>query len=143
MDDEEPIRQLAKEILSHCGYQCELAKDGYETIDLFQQAQKKGTPFSAVVLDLTVPGGLGGKDTIVRLREIDPQVIAFVSSGYSNDPIMANFRTYGFHGVISKPYSLIGLSTILHQHLHIMPSPSHEASLPTLDASEMSESNTL
>jgi len=142
MDDEEPIRLLAKEMLSHCGYQCELAKDGHETIALFQQAQKNGTPFSAVILDLTVPGSLGGKDTILRLREIDPQVIAFVSSGYSNDPIMANFHTYGFQGVISKPYSLIGLSTILHQRLSIIPSQSPEASHPNLEASETSDSNT-
>jgi PAS domain S-box-containing protein len=140
MDDEEPIRLLAKEMLSHCGYQCELAKDGHETIDLFRQALKNGTPFSAVILDLTVPGGLGGKDTILRLREIDPQVVAFVSSGYSNDPIMANFHTYGFQGVITKPYSLIGLSTILHQRLSIIPSP--EASHANVEASETSDSNT-
>ncbi len=137
MDDEEPIRLLAKEMLSHCGYQCELAKNGLEAIELFQQALKNGTPFSAVVLDLTVPGGLGGKDTILRLREIDPQVIAFVSSGYSNDPIMANYHTYGFHGVITKPYSLIGLSTILHQRLSIITSPQ-----PNLETSETSDSNT-
>ncbi len=119
MDDEEPIRQVAKEMLSYCGYQCVLAKDGHEAITLFQQALNNKTPFSAIILDLTVPGGLGGKETILRLREIDPRVVAFVSSGYSNDPIMANSRTYGFHGVISKPYSLIGLSTILHQHLSL------------------------
>ena len=141
MDDEEPIRLLAKEMLSHCGYQCELAKNGHEAIALFQQAIKKGTPFSAVVLDLTVPGGLGGKDTILRLREIDPQVVAFVSSGYSNDPIMANYHTYGFQGVITKPYSLIGLSTILHQRLSIMPSPRPETRLPNLETSETSDSN--
>lgn len=142
MDDEEPIRLLAKEMLSHCGYQCELAKNGHEAIELFQQALKNGTPFSAVVLDLTVPGGLGGKDTILRLREIDSQVVAFVSSGYSNDPIMANYQTYGFQGVITKPYSLIGLSTILHQRLSIIPSPSPESSRSHVEASETSDSNT-
>jgi PAS domain S-box-containing protein len=142
MDDEEPIRLLAKEMLAHCGYQCELAKDGHEAIVRFQQAKNKGTPVSAVILDLTVPGSLGGKDTILRLREIDPQVIAFVSSGYSNDPIMANYRTYGFHGVITKPYSLIGLSTILHRSLSVIPSPSHEASQPNLQVSEYSDSDT-
>jgi CheY-like chemotaxis protein len=128
MDDEEPIRLLAKEMLSHCGYRCVLAKDGNETITLFQQALDTHSPFSAVILDLTVPGSLGGKDTILRLRELDPHVIAFVSSGYSNDPIMAKFKTYGFQGVIPKPYSLIGLSTILHQHLIIISSQSLEPS---------------
>jgi PAS domain S-box-containing protein len=142
MDDEEPIRLLSKEMLSHCGYQCELAKDGHETITFFQQARERHTPFSAVILDLTVPGSLGGKDTILRLREIDPHVIAFVSSGYSNDPIMANYKTYGFHGVITKPYSLIGLSTILHRSLSVIPPPSDEASLPNLEATECSDSDT-
>jgi CheY-like chemotaxis protein len=141
MDDEEPIRLLAKEMLSHCGYQCELAKDGYETIALFQQAIERGTPFSAVILDLTVPGSLGGKDTLLRLREIDPHVIAFVSSGYSNDPIMANCHTYGFNGVITKPYSLIGLSTILHQNLGVISLQSAETSLPKLEPSQRSDSD--
>ncbi len=142
MDDEEPIRQLAKEMLSHCGYQCVSAKDGQEAISLFQQAKDENTPFSAVILDLTVPGSLGGKDTIRRLRDIDPQIVAFASSGYSNDPIMSNFHTYGFQGVITKPYSLIGLSTILHQRLSIMPAPSPEASFPGTETSEISDSNT-
>ena len=141
MDDEEPIRQLVKEMLSHCGYKCELAKDGHETIALFQRAMGKGTPFSAVILDLTVPGGLGGKDTIIRLREIDPHVIAFVSSGYSNDPIMANCESYEFNGAITKPYSLIGLSTILHQNLDVLSPPSAEASLPNLEPSQRSDSD--
>jgi CheY-like chemotaxis protein len=140
MDDEEPIRQLAKEMLSHCGYQCELAKDGHEALARFQQAIKKGTPFSAVILDLTVPGSMGGKDAILRIREIDPQVIAFVSSGYSNDPIMAKYHTYGFHGVITKPYSLIGLSTILHRSLSVLPPQNTEAS-PQIQVSEYSDSD--
>lgn len=142
MDDEEPIRLLAKEMLAHCGYQCELAKNGYEAIALFQQALENRTPFSAVILDLTVPGSLGGKDTILRLREIDPHVIAFVSSGYSNDPIMARFHTYGFNGVITKPYSLIGLSTILHRSLSVIPPSSDEAPLPNLESTQCSDSDT-
>ena len=141
MDDEEPIRLLAREMLAHCGYQCVLAKDGHETIELYQQALNQHHPFSAVILDLTVPGGLGGKDTILRLRELDPHVIAFVSSGYSNDPIMANYQSYGFHGVITKPYSLIGLSTILHQHLSLISSLSLEPPLPNLEVSECSDSD--
>jgi PAS domain S-box-containing protein len=142
MDDEESIRQLAKEMLSHCGYQCVFAKDGYETISLYQQAMDKNTQFSAVILDLTIPGSLGGKETILRLREIDPDVIAFVSSGYSNDPIMANYKTYGFHGVITKPYSLIGLSTILHQNLGVISPQSAQTSLPNLEPSQRSDSDT-
>ena len=139
MDDEESIRLLAKEMLSHCGYQSVFAKDGYETLALYQQAVDMNTPFSAVILDLTVPGSLGGKETIRRLREINPHVMAFVSSGFSNDPIMANYKTYGFHGVIAKPYSLIGLSTILHQHLSVASPESTLASFPTLEPSQRTD----
>ena len=139
MDDEESIRLLAKEMLSHCGYQSVFAKDGYETLALYQQAIDMHTPFSAVILDLTVPGSLGGKATIRRLREINPHVMAFVSSGFSNDPIMANYQTYGFHGVIAKPYSLIGLSTILHQHLSGASPESTSASLPNLKPSQRAD----
>ncbi len=139
MDDEQPIRHVAREMLSHCGYQCVVAKDGYETIALFKQALDKHTPFTAVILDLTIPGSLGGKETILRLRELDPHVVAFVSSGYSNDPILANYRAYGFQGIINKPYSLIGLSTILHQTLstHTLPSP--DAPLSDLEIAELSD----
>ena len=130
MDDEESIRLLAKEMLSHCGYQAVFAKDGYETLSLYKEAMDIQTPFSAVILDLTVPGSLGGEETIRRLRKLNPHVIAFVSSGFSNDPIMANYQAYGFRGVIAKPYSLIGLSTILHQHLGLFsPQSAHESLL--------------
>ena len=139
MDDEESIRVLAKEMLSHCGYQSIFAKDGYETLALYQQATDMNTPFSAVILDLTVPGSLGGKETIRRLQEINPQIIAFVSSGFSNDPIMANYQSYGFQGVIAKPYSLIGLSTILHQHLGTTSPESTTASLPNLERSQQAD----
>ncbi len=142
MDDEQPIRHVAREMLSHCGYQCVIAKDGYETIAIFKQALDHNTPFSAVILDLTIPGSLGGKETIRRLRELDPHVVAFVSSGYSNDPILANYRTYGFQGIISKPYSLIGLSTILHQGLSSSSQQSPEIDPLNLETTEYSDSDT-
>ena len=135
MDDEESIRLIAKEMLTHCGYQCVIAKDGYETIALYQKALDQSAPFSAVILDLTIPGSLGGKDTLLCLQEINPNILAFVSSGYSNDPIMANYQTYGFQGVITKPYSLIALSTILYQHLHL-PANSPQSSDPPLHTFE-------
>ena len=141
MDDEESIRLLAKEMLSHCGYQSVFAKNGYETLSLYQEAMDMNTPFSAVILDLTVPGSLGGKETIRRLQEINPHVMAFVSSGFSNDPIMANFKTYGFHGVIAKPYSLIGLSTILHQHLGMLSPQSVQDSLLNSEHSHQADSD--
>ena len=72
-------------------------------------------PFVAVIADLTIPGGMGGKETVQRLVDIDPEVKAIVSSGYSNDPVLANFREYGFKGAIAKPYKTMELSEVLHR----------------------------
>ncbi len=117
MDDEESIRVMAREMLSHCGYEVMIAKDGEEAVALYQQAMETHRPFLLVILDLTVPGKLGGMGTLTRLQQLDPQVKALVSSGYSNDPIMANYASHGFVGVITKPYSLIELSNMVHQRL--------------------------
>jgi len=115
MDDEESIRVLASEMLSTCGYHFEMAKNGEEAVTLYRQAQETNSPFSAVILDLTVPGGLGGKETMVQLLQIDPNVKAVVSSGYSNDPIMAQYQRFGFHAVMTKPYSLMELSDVMYR----------------------------
>ncbi len=76
-----------------------------EAVELYEEAMRTGESFDAVILDLTVPGGMGGKEAIGKLREIDPDIIAIVSSGYSGDPVMSNFREYGFSDVIVKPYN--------------------------------------
>ncbi len=115
MEDEEIIRKVTEELLTLLGYEIQCAADGTQAIELFQRAKECGRPFDAVVMDLTIPGGLGGKPTIKRLLEIDPEVKAIVSSGYSNDPIMSNYRLYGFKGVIPKPYSIDQLSRTLHE----------------------------
>ena len=105
MDDEEMLRNLAKERLNRLGYDVELAKDGNEAIELYKKAMNSGKPFEAVILDLTIKKGMGGVDTIKKLMELDPQVRAIVSSGYSNDPVMTDFRKYGFIRALAKPYS--------------------------------------
>jgi CheY-like chemotaxis protein len=89
MDDEEDVRQTTGDVLKRLGYTVVFADDGLRTIDLYQEARKAGAPFDAVIMDLTIPGGMGGNETIERLLAIDPKVRAILSSGYLNDPIMA------------------------------------------------------
>jgi PAS domain S-box-containing protein len=115
MDDDETIRDVLGDMLTQLGYQSQGAPHGAEVIALYQQARDAGRPFTAVLLDLTIPGGLGGRETLAQLRAIDPQVCAIVSSGYANDPLMANFSAYGFRGVLRKPYTLEGLNEALQQ----------------------------
>ncbi|MEW6686897.1 MAG: PAS domain S-box protein [Candidatus Edwardsbacteria bacterium] len=115
MDDEETIRNLVKTMLTHLGYEIELAKDGVEAIELYKKAKETGPPFDVVIMDLTIPGGMGGKEAIEKLIEIDPEVKAIVSSGYSDDEIMVEFRKYGFSDAIAKPYKIQEMSAILHK----------------------------
>jgi CheY-like chemotaxis protein len=114
MDDEIQIRKVLGEMVETCGYSYQTAKDGEEALKIFCQAQEIGDPFSAVILDLTVPGGVGGKDVISKLLTIDPQVRAIVVSGYSNDPVLANYQEYGFKGRVAKPFNLVDLSVVLN-----------------------------
>ena len=115
MDDEEVIREVASEILGHLGYSVVVCCDGIETIEEYQKAKEKGEPFAAVIMDLTVPGGMGGKETMKRLLEIDSEVVGIVSSGYCNDPILAHYREYGFSGVVAKPYNMEELGKALQE----------------------------
>lgn len=117
MDDQEPILKMAQRMLSRMGYKTEIAMDGGEAIKMYREAHETGRPFDLVVLDLTVPGGIGGAKAILELLKIDPKVKAVVSSGYSNDPIMANYEEYGFCGVVPKPYSKEQLSEVLNKML--------------------------
>lgn len=110
MDDEEMVRDVADKILSNLGFTVVSSRDGAEAVALYQEAMQNGRPFDVVIMDLTIPGGMGGKKAIEKLLEIDAGVKAIVSSGYSNDPIMSQFKQYGFKGVVAKPYSVKTLS---------------------------------
>ena len=115
MDDEESIRNIIGEILECYNHRVVLTTDGAEAIERYKQAKQSGEPFDVVIMDLTIPGGMGGQEAIAYLRDIDPHVKAIVSSGYANDPIMADFERYGFTGVVSKPYKIEELNEVLHK----------------------------
>ena len=115
MDDDDDIRDLAGAILGLLGYEPTLTCEGTETVAAYQNARSAGDPFAAVILDLTIPGGMGGKETMRRLREIDPGVRAIVSSGYSNDAVIADFRAHGFMAMMAKPYRMEDLARVLNE----------------------------
>jgi PAS domain S-box-containing protein len=113
MDDEEMVRQVTAEILASLGYEVVTAKDGEEAVRAYKESVESCRTFDAVILDLTVPGGMGGKEAVRRMKEIDPEVKAIICSGYSGDSAMANCEENGFRGVIPKPYSVEELSKVL------------------------------
>ena len=117
MDDEPTIGQLAKEMLCMLGYDVDVANEGSVAVELYHQAWKASEPYDLLIVDLTVPGGMGGKEVFETLGKSYPNVKALVSSGYSNDPIMANYRNYGFTGVVSKPYTVQELSSAVTRAL--------------------------
>jgi two-component system cell cycle sensor histidine kinase/response regulator CckA len=104
MDDEEMICDLLQELLSSLGYEVVCVREGMEALEAYRQARAIGQPFDAVILDHTIPGGMGGVEVMTRLREMDSQVKGLISSGYADIPVMANWPAYGFRGAIPKPY---------------------------------------
>jgi PAS domain S-box-containing protein len=117
MDDEEDIREILGKMLSHLGYDVEFANDGAEACTLYKEAFLSKKPYVATIMDLTIPGGIGGREAIRQLQEIDPHVVALVSSGYSNDPVMSDPHNFGFKGIVIKPYNLFDLGKALHSAL--------------------------
>ena len=113
MDDEQSICRMVEDALTQFGYEVTTTRDGQTAIDVFSEALTSGDKFDALLLDLTVPGGMGGKEAIQHLRKLDPHLKALVTSGYSDDPILADFQTYGFQGILVKPYKIIDLAKTL------------------------------
>jgi PAS domain S-box-containing protein len=113
MDDEASILQLGRKVLEATGYSVEVAADGAEALKAYRRAHKAKKPFDAVILDLTVPGGMGGVETVREILKLDPSARVLVSSGYSNDPVMTDYRQYGFAGVLTKPYNTAEITRAL------------------------------
>lgn len=117
MDDDEMLRTVAGEMLNLLGYDVEYAKDGQEAIELYEKNMRMFRPYDAVIMDLTVPGGLGGKTTIQKLLKLNPSIKVIVSSGYSDNPMVADYQNFGFSGVMVKPYKVEDMSQTLHRVL--------------------------
>jgi len=113
MDDEELVRDVAMGLIDALGHEAECAENGEAAIEKFRQARRSGTPFDIVILDLTIRGGMGGEEAIGKLREIDPDVTAIVSTGYSDNPVVSEYRSYGFTTFLNKPYSIHSLKESL------------------------------
>ena len=115
MDDDENIRSVTGEVLTSLGYDVSLSRDGREAIELYKKAIEANNPFDVIILDLIIPNGMGGKDTINRIREINPSVKAILSSGSYNDPVMVDYKKYGFTAIVPKPYTIHQLSKNLYK----------------------------
>lgn len=113
MDDEILIRDVAARFLKIMGFEAALAEDGSAALDMYRKAKESGQAFDVVIMDLTIPGGMGGKEAVQKLLAYDPKAVAIVSSGYSNDPIMSDCEAYGFKGVVKKPFRIEELSEAL------------------------------
>jgi len=117
MDDEELIRTMTSQMVASLGYHAETCRDGEEAIALYREAHEVGSPFAAVIMDLTVPGGMGGREAARRILEFDPKALLIVSSGYSTDPIMAEYEKYGFCATLMKPYTVVEIMNTLREVL--------------------------
>ena len=117
MDDEAPVRMVLQSIIEQLGYICVTTADGQAALQEFQSASDRGEPYSCVILDLTVPKGMGGQLTMKRLLELDPDTIGVAMSGYAHEPIMARPAEYGFCLSLPKPYGIEEVRQILRQAL--------------------------
>jgi signal transduction histidine kinase len=136
MDDEELIREVATDILDYLGYGAVTCADGEAAIELYREAMSGRDPFAAVLMDLTIPGGMGGQETMQRLLEIDPGAVGIVSSGYCNDPVLANYTQYGFSGIVEKPYAPDALGAVLQDLLRQCDPPGGQSCHPVSGRSQ-------
>ncbi|MEM9184744.1 MAG: ATP-binding protein, partial [Pseudomonadota bacterium] len=130
MDDDQAIQRMYSRVLNQLGYQAEITGEGSAAVKRYREAFEEGAPFDVVVMDLTVPGGMGGKDALAEIQRFDPAVRAVVASGYSNDPVMANYEESGFRAALHKPFSLQALSTLLREVLDERTSKTQAGSRP-------------
>lgn len=112
MDDEDMVGEIACQLFRYLGFDAVWVASGGEAVEEYTKQQDAGDRYSAIVMDLTVPGGMGGRETVVAILAIDPLAKVFVSSGYANDPVMLNYGEYGFVGAIAKPFDIAAIQQI-------------------------------
>ena len=117
MDDEELIHEIMSKMLESLGYEVDGVYDGTEAVQTYETSLEAGSPYDVVIMDLTIPGGMGGEEAVAQICQVDPQVRVVVSSGYSNDPVMANYADYGFCGRLAKPVSMAALADTMQRVL--------------------------
>jgi two-component system cell cycle sensor histidine kinase/response regulator CckA len=130
MDDEPMVAEVIKVMLERLKCRASWAKDGQEAVRMYARASHTDDPFDAVILDIIVPAGMGGKEAATKLLEIDPNARLIVSSAYSNDPLMAEHKTHGFRGCLAKPYNHHELEQVLKTVLE----PDGAASATTVES---------
>jgi CheY-like chemotaxis protein len=117
MDDEELVRRVMKTLLEALGHETIMAEDGPQAIKLYRESQSHAHPVDLVIMDLTIPGGMGGKEIATQLLQLDPQAKLIVYSGDSNNPIMTNFKDHGFKAAVTKPFILDTLELVINSSL--------------------------
>ncbi len=117
MDDDEQVRNITEKMIHKFGFEVSLASEGLEAVELYEKAFHDNMPYDVVLMDLTIPGGMGGKDAVQKVLAIDPDANAVVISGYSNDPVLSNFEEYGFKGMLVKPFKIEELKDIIEKTL--------------------------
>ncbi len=118
MDDDEVIRSAVQGLLSNLQYEVESCKEGWQALQMYKKAMAEKCPFDAVVMDLNIPDGMGGVKAMEELLVIDPQAKGIVSSGFSNDSVMSEYKKYGFCGVVEKPDKIEELDSVLREIIH-------------------------
>jgi CheY-like chemotaxis protein len=113
MDDEQVILDVTQEVMRFLGYDVMFAKNGTSAIELYQNEKTSGHPFDLVILDLSVPDGMGGKEAFEKIRTLDPHAKVVISSGYTDDPMMTDYASFGLAGILAKPYRITDIKTLL------------------------------
>ncbi len=117
LDDEEVLQETFKELLESYGYEVETASTGEEALEKYKKALEENKPFHVTIMDLTIPGGMGGKEVIPHILALNPEALCIISSGYSHDPVLANYQDYGFKAALQKPFEIEKLLELLDKLL--------------------------